>query len=98
MAADVYDLAGWCAIFLLFSCVVCDEPKSLYDESDDIVTLQSHNLAKLIHNSETAWFVEFYNSWCGHCIRFAPVWKQLGTDIKGRVPNLATFILIYMYF
>ncbi|CAG5127012.1 unnamed protein product [Candidula unifasciata] len=27
-----------------------------------------------------AWFVEFYNSWCGHCMTFTPIWKRVALD------------------
>lgn len=38
--------------------------------------------------SQFAWNVEFYNSWCGHCINFAPTYKKVATDTKGNyIPN-----------
>ena len=27
--------------------------------------------------------MEFYSSWCGHCIHFAPTFKQLALDVHG---------------
>ena len=33
--------------------------------------------------TSNAWLVEFYSSWCGHCIDFAPAFIQLANDLKG---------------
>ncbi len=34
-------------------------------------------------HSTAAVVVEFYASWCGHCVAFSPVYKSLARDIKG---------------
>ncbi|EHB02128.1 Sulfhydryl oxidase 1 [Heterocephalus glaber] len=39
-------------------------------------------------NSRSAWAVEFFASWCGHCIAFAPTWKALANDVKDWRPAL----------
>lgn len=33
--------------------------------------------------TSNAWLIEFYSSWCGHCIDFAPAFIQLANDVKG---------------
>ncbi|XP_033104196.1 sulfhydryl oxidase 2-like isoform X3 [Anneissia japonica] len=57
-------------------------PQSLYDSNDLIVQLDNETISKTLFNSGNSWIVEFYSSWCGHCIRFAPTWKQLAKDLK----------------
>lgn len=59
------------------------EGQGLYTPDDDIEILTNHNFKTEILNSKQAWLVEFYNSWCGFCQRFAASWKALGTDVKG---------------
>lgn len=59
------------------------EGQGLYSPDDDIVILTVHNFKSQVMGSRHAWLVEFYNSWCGFCQRFAPSWKALGTDVKG---------------
>lgn len=56
---------------------------SLYDEKDDVVSLRDDDFDYTILATTNAWLVEFYNSWCGHCIRYAPLYKRLATDVKG---------------
>ena len=56
----------------------------LYDDSDDVIILNGTNFARRLYGSDRAWIVEFYNTWCGHCAKFAPKWKQLATELKGR--------------
>ena len=57
----------------------------LYSKSDKGITLINYsNFESTIINSTYSWMVEFYSSWCGHCIRFAPTFKQLGEHVKGK--------------
>jgi len=55
----------------------------LYTADDKIVLLNATNFQPNICGSERAWLVEFYSSWCGHCIHFAPTFKQLAADVNG---------------
>ena len=57
--------------------------KDLYEASDPGLTLlNASNFKTIVHNSPNAWMVEFYSSWCGHCIRFAPTFKQIAKDVQ----------------
>lgn len=63
----------------------------LYTEDDPVTILTTETLKQTVHNSTTAWLVQFYSSWCGHCIQYSPTWKALAGDVKGRlfstIPN-----------
>ncbi|KAM7388237.1 hypothetical protein PAMP_024428 [Pampus punctatissimus] len=54
----------------------------LYTASDQIVLLTPENVESVLFNSTAAIVVEFYASWCGHCVAFSPVYKSLARDIK----------------
>lgn len=54
----------------------------LYSSKDDVEILDVKNFKNEIYGNPRAWLVEFYNSWCGHCQRFAPSWKDFASDIK----------------
>ncbi|KAM9384687.1 sulfhydryl oxidase 1 [Pholidichthys leucotaenia] len=54
----------------------------LYTASDQIILLTSENAESVLVNSSAATVVEFYVSWCGHCVAFSPVYKSLARDIK----------------
>ncbi|XP_057369617.1 sulfhydryl oxidase 1-like [Daphnia carinata] len=55
----------------------------LYKDSDPIVQMNVANFQSTIVATSNAWLVEFYSSWCGHCIDFAPAFIQLANDVKG---------------
>uniref|UniRef100_A0A8C2AP66 Sulfhydryl oxidase n=1 Tax=Cyprinus carpio TaxID=7962 RepID=A0A8C2AP66_CYPCA len=40
------------------------------------------NVDSVLINSTAAVLVEFYATWCGHCVAFSPTWKNLARDIK----------------
>lgn len=59
--------------------------RGLYNGFDKFKELNSTNLRLTVFskNASYTWLIEFYNSWCGHCHRFAPVWKAFASDIHG---------------
>ncbi|GIY53600.1 sulfhydryl oxidase 1 [Caerostris extrusa] len=54
---------------------------SLYSEDDPLSELNSTLFNKRVLGSSKVWIIEFYNNWCGHCIRYAPTWKQFAREI-----------------
>ncbi|KAG8132851.1 hypothetical protein E2320_010679 [Naja naja] len=73
--------------FLLLVQVPGAHSLGLYSPDDPLVELDTNTLERRIFNSTGAWVVEFYASWCGHCKAFAPVWKGLANDLKGKSSN-----------
>jgi len=55
----------------------------LYNQDDKILILNNTNFQASICSSSKAWVVEFYSSWCGHCIHFAPTFKEFAADVFG---------------
>lgn len=56
----------------------------LYSAEDKVFQLTTFNFNENVYNSSSAWVVQFYNSWCGHCIKFSPIWKELAADIYSK--------------
>ncbi|XP_022620482.1 sulfhydryl oxidase 2 isoform X2 [Seriola dumerili] len=54
----------------------------LYTEEDPLVILSSSSLKSTVSNSSSAWLVQFFSSWCGHCIQYSSTWKTLAQDVK----------------
>ena len=58
----------------------------LYSSEDPaVVILGAGSLRPALLNSSSAWLLQFYSSWCGHCISYSPTWKSLARDVKGRL-------------
>jgi len=64
----------------------CLPSKSLYEENTDYVQILTQETFKeTLERPEEAnqfWIVEFYASWCGHCVHFAPTIKEFAEEIK----------------
>ncbi|XP_067369850.1 sulfhydryl oxidase 1 [Channa argus] len=71
--------AVWLCLSLLFPLAA---EAVLYTASDQIILLTPENVDSVLVNSSAAVVVEFYASWCGHCIAFSPVYKKLARNIK----------------
>lgn len=73
------------------------ETPGLYNSSDRVVVLNVTSFKNNVYSGEKAWLVEFYNSWCGYCLRFAPVWKSLANSIYGTY-SICTVCIVYSHF
>ncbi|KAI5088198.1 sulfhydryl oxidase 2 [Silurus meridionalis] len=69
-------------IILLVAILQHGQAGRLYTEEDPLVILSSDTLKQTLFNSSTAWLVQFYSSWCGHCVHYSPTWKALAGDVK----------------
>ncbi|KAI1718933.1 erv1 / alr family domain-containing protein [Ditylenchus destructor] len=70
-------------LFLLLTFSFADaNEKSLYNEGDNVLELDVNTFNSTIYNKPTAFLVEFYSSWCGHCIDYAPHFVKFATLVK----------------
>jgi len=80
---------GWAWKFIVATialfCTDYLDAEHLYSAEDDVILLNVTSFNGTVLGTSNAWLVEFYSSWCGHCIRYAPFYKQLATDVKGIV-------------
>lgn len=60
-----------------------EEPpiEGLYDSKDDVHILANDTFTDSVFNQDHATLVEFYNSFCGFCRKYAPTWKEFATDV-----------------
>ncbi|XP_059193615.1 sulfhydryl oxidase 2 [Centropristis striata] len=65
----------------------------LYTEEDPLVILSSGSLKPTVTNSSSAWLVQFFSSWCGHCIQYSSTWKALAQDVKDWHPAVGVAVL-----
>jgi len=59
--------------------------EGLYGPEDvGILNLESGNFSQVVLGAKTAFIVEFYSSYCGHCINFAPAFKEFARQVAGK--------------
>lgn len=80
---SVYHVLFIAALFIKLVNNASVDSQGLYNQKDNVEILTATNFKQSITNSNRAWLVEFYNSWCGFCQRFAPSWKDFAGDVKG---------------
>ena len=53
-------------------------------KTGDILSLSNDTFQTRVIDSapDKFWMVQFYNSWCGHCINFAPTYKKVAKDLR----------------
>ncbi|XP_029988518.1 sulfhydryl oxidase 1 [Sphaeramia orbicularis] len=71
--------AVWMCLCLLFRSAA---EAGLYTATDQIISLTPDTVPSVLVNSTAVILVEFYASWCGHCISFSKTYKTLARDIK----------------
>ncbi|CAJ0959285.1 unnamed protein product, partial [Mesorhabditis belari] len=74
------------SLLLLISFTVLCFGDSLYDASDPILELNIDTFDKSVYGEKKAFFVEFYSSWCGACIAYAPTFKKFARLVQSWKP------------
>lgn len=59
------------------------EDLGLYNSTDKVRILTEVNFKDQVLDRNRSILVEFYNSYCGHCRKFAPAYKELAEKIYG---------------
>lgn len=72
----------YCIIFVLLLFSPTSILGDLYKSSDHVIILNNKNFYQELLGTSNGWIVEFYNSWCGHCIGFAPTWKKFSSEVQ----------------
>lgn len=60
-----------------------EQPQSLYNDDDKVFVLTNENFYQTVYEQPYATKVEFYNSFCGFCRNFAPIYKAWAEDVYG---------------
>lgn len=58
------------------------------DTTGDVVVLRGSSFADLVLNNDKDVLVKFYAPWCGHCKKLAPVWEELGKQLKTQTDKI----------
>lgn len=54
----------------------------LYNASDEVVVVTASKFQSLVFRQEYGTLLEFYNTFCGFCQKYAPHWKQFASDVS----------------
>lgn len=70
-------------VVVLSTAPVCLELIGLYEDTDLMEILDNTNFNEKVLQGNTSYVIEFYNAFCGHCIRFSTPWKGFGIQVYG---------------
>ncbi|KRZ25449.1 Sulfhydryl oxidase 1, partial [Trichinella pseudospiralis] len=57
--------------------------ESLFSATDQVHSLDKNSFDQFVYNQDYATVVDFYSSWCGACINFAPTYSEMAINVKG---------------
>ncbi|KRY31329.1 Sulfhydryl oxidase 1, partial [Trichinella spiralis] len=57
--------------------------ESLFSATDQVHSLDKNSFDPFVYNQDYATVVDFYSSWCGACINFAPTYSEMAISVKG---------------
>lgn len=70
-------------VMFLIRGFLCAAERTLFDENDKVIVYHEETYKDGLYNGETAHIFLLYSSWCGHCQRFAPIYKELAKAVEG---------------
>lgn len=85
MAPPFRAFATLVGIILVVVTVVSEDNeavKPLYTAEDHVLNLDIANFDSIVYKQRRAFFIEFYSSYCGACINYAPRFKQLAAELQ----------------
>jgi thiol oxidase len=65
-----------------------DSQVGLYNEAPFVTSLTADSIKPKVYGQNYATYLEFYNSYCGFCRRFAPTWISLSEDLSAWKSNV----------
>jgi len=71
------------SLLVLLQCAAAGDDRSLFKGATDVTVLHPVDFEVTVLKDARAWVVDFYADWCGHCIRFAPVYKAMAAKLAG---------------
>ncbi|CAB3407971.1 unnamed protein product [Caenorhabditis bovis] len=57
----------------------------IYDDDQEIVTLNRADFQRYVTDSNDIWFINFYSTYCSHCHQLAPTWRKFAREIEGTI-------------
>ncbi|CAI4224319.1 unnamed protein product [Auanema sp. JU1783] len=57
----------------------------IYDDDQEIVTLNRADFQRLVTDSDDIWFINFYSTYCSHCHQLAPTWRKFASEMEGAI-------------
>ena len=75
----ILGMKGCCYVIIIASLfltqIYAAGVKTLFDENDEVIVYKESDYKKGLYDGSKAHTFLLYSSWCGHCQKFAPVYK-----------------------